>query len=687
MLFFVAIVLFIAFLPVSSLLFFIKNDAFTGYFPPKFFMSESLRDGYLPLWNPYINYGFPQYGDMSGGFWSPITWLIASTVGYTAYSFTLEVFFYLFVGAIGMYKLTAHFNIKKEICFVAAIVFMCCGYHAGHLQHFNWLSGSAFLPCCCVAYLQLVKLPSLKNVLLNVLLFYLFISSAHPGIIIGGIYFFLALALYLFFSNPTLFKKSNIVKKVLIPQIGFLLLLILVSLGMIIGYADIIPHFVRGTQNSFVKGLEDYTSLASWQSLLYPMASMKNDAWFVSDLSLRDAYIGLPLLLFFLLSLFRKKTGAQQFFVGIALFFFLLSTVDVIESLAAKILPLIGYVRLKGEFRIFSLLSMIIVAAIEADQFFREPKKYNSLIQKIIVGLMVLMGIISMWAVYMSITKSSFIHFRSEIMNQASFADSLKILLDRISFYDCFWIQSLFHIPILWAFFLSIKKNNLSLFVKLVVVDMIVATLLVVPFTGAGKARLQEVNALLQTSPKGIPMPLLQSIYLHDTLPTQQNEWIGSWTMYNKQIGSIKEVPYPIQLKNMKTFYADTSKQFKEKYFNNPFLFVKGKDTSIIQLNTYSPNQLELTIPDGSKGDELVFQQNYYPFWKANLNGKPINILVEGTNFMRIPLQVGSNDIILSFEPTLVKRMMLISAVVFAVLLLMLGILLFNPKSPSPSSL
>jgi hypothetical protein len=586
-----------------------------------------------------------------------------------------------------MYKLTAHFNIRKEISIAAAIVFMCCGYHVGHLQHFNWLSGSAFLPGCCVAYLQLVKTPSLKNVLLNVIMFYLFISSAHPGIMIGGIYFFIALALFLFFSNPTLFKKSNIVQKILVPQAGFLLLLLMVSLGMIVGYADIIPHFVRGTQNSFVIGLEDYTSMASWQSLLFPLTTMKNDTWFVSDLSLRDSYIGLTFLVFFLLSLFRKKTDVQQFFIYVALFFFLLSSVDLVETVASKILPLIGYVRLKGEFRIFSIFSMIIVAALEADRFFKQPKKSLNPIQNILWGMMILVVITSVWAVYMSITTSSFFHFRSAIVNQTSVADSLKTLLDHVSFYDCFWIHGLIHLPVLWAIQHALKTTNLSLLLKLVAVDMIVATLLVVPFTGAGKARLQAVNELLQTSPKGIPIPPLQSIYQNDTLPTFQNEWIGSWSMFNKQIGSIKEVPYPIQLKNRKALYEDSSRRNQKAYFCKPFLFVKGNDSCRLQLQTFSPNKLFVKINKAKVGDELVFQQIFYPHWKAIVNGKSAVIALEGTGFMRIPLEAGKNQVTLSFEPVLVKRMMLISAIVFALLLLILTILLLKPKSPSPSLL
>src|SRR5687768_12732894 len=88
-------VLFIAYLPVTSFLFYLKNDAFLNYFPPKFFMSESIHAGFLPLWNPYINYGIPQYADMNAGYWSPITWLVASTIGYNAYTFTIEAVCYI----------------------------------------------------------------------------------------------------------------------------------------------------------------------------------------------------------------------------------------------------------------------------------------------------------------------------------------------------------------------------------------------------------------------------------------------------------------------------------------------------------------------------------------------------------------------------------------------------------------
>ena len=195
------LILFVAYLPVSTFLFFIKNDAFSGYFPPKFFMSESLHAGHLPLWNPYINYGIPQYGDMSSGYWSPLTWLIAASVGYNAYTFTIEILIYILLGGIGMYKLCRFFNLQNKARLIAAAAYMCCGYYVGHLEHFNWLSGAAFLPWCVWGYLLLQQNLSAKNILQSAILFYLFISSAHPGITIGAFYFFIALSVFMFFKN------------------------------------------------------------------------------------------------------------------------------------------------------------------------------------------------------------------------------------------------------------------------------------------------------------------------------------------------------------------------------------------------------------------------------------------------------------------------------------------------------
>jgi hypothetical protein len=133
----------IAYLPVVSFQFAIKNDFFSAYFPLKYFLSESIQSGIFPLWNPFLNYGFPVYGDMSEAYWNPLTWLIASTVGYNPWTFTIEMILYILIACKGMYSLSGIWMNTVSIRQLTAVAYACSGFFVGHLQHFNWIAGAA----------------------------------------------------------------------------------------------------------------------------------------------------------------------------------------------------------------------------------------------------------------------------------------------------------------------------------------------------------------------------------------------------------------------------------------------------------------------------------------------------------------------------------------------------------------
>ena len=165
-------------------------------------MSESIQSGYLPLWNPYINFGLPQYGDMSSGFWSPVTWLIASTIGYTClYSFTIELLgstYWLpvpvcifFAGFMALRKL---FPLLQELRICAAVIWSAtCNISTGSVE-LHCFPGACGLN-------QFQKRFSLKNSTLAAILFYLLVSSSHPGIIIGSIVLFYCFIMFSYFRN------------------------------------------------------------------------------------------------------------------------------------------------------------------------------------------------------------------------------------------------------------------------------------------------------------------------------------------------------------------------------------------------------------------------------------------------------------------------------------------------------
>jgi hypothetical protein len=670
-LFFTAIVV-IAFLPVSSFLFFLKNDAFVGYFPPKFFMSESLHAGHLPLWNPYINFGFPQYGDMSGGYWSPITWLIASTVGYNAYTLTNELLLYILIGGMGMYKLANYFQLNKQVGWIAAVAFMCCGYNVGHLQHFNWLSGAAFLPWCCWAYLGLISNFSVKKILITTLLFYFFISSAHPGITISAVYFFVAFAVYAFFKNDNKFPLKERLIKFSTSHLLLLLLLLLLSAGLIAGYLDIIPYFLRGEKVSLPDSLLHPTNAQSWLSVLFPFATVKNDAFYHTDPSMRNCYFGLNLFLFFLLACFSKKNSWQIFLLVTGLLFALLSTGGIFKIFAYKFIPFIGFVRLNGEFRIFALLCFILIAAIELAKFIDQQKTFSGTIKWIyyFVEILVLSALI--FGLYKAIsTGESIVHKGTFILAQNGFAAKLKALIDAISFYDTFWIQGIIQLLLLWSIKWCLKNQQWNLLRKIAVADMVFACLINIPFTGVGKASVAQIQTILNHSPKGIPAPALQPIMLNDSSSLEQKFMIGDWSMYNKQIGTKLEVTYPIILKNSRAYFDKDAITGKENHLDKPFIF--GADSNIfsINLSAFSPQGIEVNV-NSNAASQLIIQQNYYPHWYYVNDKERKAMNAYETSFMSAPVSKGNNHIRIEFEPTIVKVTMLISAIVFCMYCLLL---------------
>ncbi|MDN3654985.1 hypothetical protein QWZ08_05075 [Ferruginibacter paludis] len=667
------IILLIAFLPISSFLFFLKNDAFAGYFPPKFFMSESIHAGHLPLWNPYINFGFPQYGDMSGGFWSPITWIIASTAGYNAYTLTLEVLFYILLGGIGMYKLTGFWNMDKRVREIAGVAFMCSGYIIGHLQHFNWISGAAFLPWCLWSYLSLLKQFSKNNFVLTVLLFYFLVSSAHPGIIISAIYFFSAVLVFYIINKKENINRTQQIKQLFLMHAGLLLLFVLLCAGMIAGYLDILPFFVRGEKISVTASLGNPTSFPSWISALLPLATVKNDNLYQTDISMRNNYFSLVLLLFFLQACFSKKNSWQKFLLIAGFLFAALSAGGIFKTFAYKFIPLIGYVRLNGEFGIFTLLCFIIVAAIQLNKFIQYKESFSVLIQSIYYTILFILIVCIFYGVYFAVNgKDSFVFILNSIALQHTLPDKLKTLLDAVSFNDTLWIQGSIQLIIWLGIKHSLKIHNFNLLRSLVVADLIIASLLNIPFTGVGKTSVASIQNLLSQSPKGIPVPILQPINKIDTLQVNVKEIIGDWSMYNKQIGVKEEVAYPIILKNMHAYFETNESNPRRNFLNYPFIFVEGSQNSDqVVIQSFSPDKIALRVL-ASNASNLILQQNYYPHWYFK-NGEHTGLVDSaGINFMKAPLNQGENNIEFNFEPTLVKRAMLLSAILFITLCLLL---------------
>ncbi len=651
------LVLIISYLPVSSFLFFIKNDAFNGYFPSKFFISESLNDGYLPLWNPYINYGLPQYSDMNSGFWSPITWLIAFTTGYNAYSFTIELLIYILLSGIGMNFMCMKLGLERKISLLAGVSYMCSGYMVGHLQHFNWISGAAFLPFS-VAYLNVLnKKLSTKNLLLAGIFLYLLIASSHPGILIGAFYFFIAFLAYLYFLKiPKVGLKkysTDFIKK----YAALLLIVIILSTGLILGYSEIIPFFTRGEKIADPYNLH-FLRIQNAISLLLPFSVMKNDAFFISDLSMRNLYIGLPFLVFFLYALVQKKSKLQKFLLYAGLFYVLISFHSPISRFINSSIPLFGYIRLKGEFVIFIIFGFNLLSAIELNKYVHSSDPLPNKLKIIWYLVSAFLIAITFWAVITILnTHSSVIYKLDKISSLDSTSLKLKYFVDNISFHDTIIIQGSIQIFIILLLGKSLLQRNTTLLFRIIVLDLVLATLLNVPFTGVGKASVAEVQTVLNKSPKGIVIPPLV-ISKADTISENETGLVGNWSFYNKTIGPEKKAFYPVELYTSAKIFNPVN-----NLNDRPLAFctsVKGCDEIIIK--EFTGNKITIDIRSADK-DTLVYRQSYYPNWVIIKNDKKEAPLKFKEAFLATEVHPGKTHLTFKFVPTHIKAGMLICAI------------------------
>lgn len=614
----------LAYLPVFLPFFHLKNDLITQNLPTRYFISESLRSGYFPWWNPYIHFGIPQYGDMNSGFWNPLLWLIAKLAGYNIWTITFEEMLYILIGGWGIYKLVRELSILKGVAILIGLSYMSCGYIAGHLQHFCWITGTAFFPWVCLYFLRINQNPVLKNFIIGSFAVFLFISSTHPGLIIGAGYFFVFSLVFLFIFRKT-YSRSLYQSKFWLINITFLVLSAIFSIVVITSDLDVLQFISRGTRVNVTQSLLNPTSFQCYLSLLFPL-SVNKSSFFATDISMRNVYVGLSSIgaLIFLSKYAKRKVLLVALLP--LLFFVLLSSGGIFKTIFYHALPLLGYVRLNGEFSYFVIIIILLLAAFSLQSFATDPN-FRILLKKSIRFMAILFIItIIVAGAFLVWQNSSIIH---QITPATDFKTSIKNIVDNLHFTDLLLVNAFIQ---LLTLFLLRRKYSHAKAIFFLSCNLIILTWLGLPFTALGMASKKEMNAKMTVLPHGL--------YAQELLPLNQTKFLDSslrndlWLLgcYSKKIGYPKEEPYPVQLNTTKKFFEDTS---LHNFINKQaFVFLSrdtaidsktNYDSSMISINKFGPGYLKLTVNNSDYGF-LIFLQNNYPYWEAWVNGKRIAV-------------------------------------------------------------
>jgi Bacterial membrane protein YfhO len=645
----------IVYWPLSLNYLSLKNDALVQYLAYRYHLSEALRHGYFPFWSPYLYTGFPIHADMQGEVWNPFVLFLSLVSKYDMTILQFEVLTYLFIAAIGMYRLIKFLGLSRATAICCAVSFMCCGYMTDSISVIPWIPSAAFIPFVLLYFLRSLRSIQLSDAIKFSLSLSLMFLCGYPSFFIFlnyivGFIFFLWLICQV--RNGS---KQSALKVFLHLGLAYILFLIVCS-PAIISYYEFLPYYSRGSGISYQKAIVNPFHPFSAITYLLPGTGNKMDS-LPTDLSMRNAYIGLFVFLFFLISL-KKLNRFKSSILFFTLFSFLFSLGDLtpIQKFSYDVLPLIRTFRHPGTIRIFTSVGMILLASYPLDAFLERNEEKK--IRWLCYGVLVLF-IAS--AIYFLSSGS----LPGNIKTFGLHPSTLKQYFYGISFEQLTAIVSLVQIIFIAAFLFFQRRKPFSKnsFLLLFILNSVAFAWMAMPSI-VSQYRTSEVNKYIHSFPDGYPMPDVNApvgseVYSDSILISPH----GYDNFYNKKITIQDHIITPTLNSDYYQFLESKTLRWQLKGY--PFVYVANdsgvRRTALIKLLKFSPNNFLFEVSSETAGKLNLFQQ-YNHNWHVVINKQSVAVQKSNIAFMSVNLPAGQSLIEWKYQPKEVYAAMILSA-------------------------
>jgi hypothetical protein len=131
----------------------LSGDNLIQNFPLRAFTGVLLRQGHLPLWNPFIWSGSPLLGGMNAGSFFPLTFLFIVVPPVGAWVLNMTAVYW--VAGLGTYWLLRQYGMRPLAGFLGAAVYAYSGAMLGQMVHLGIIQGMALMPVIVLAILKI----------------------------------------------------------------------------------------------------------------------------------------------------------------------------------------------------------------------------------------------------------------------------------------------------------------------------------------------------------------------------------------------------------------------------------------------------------------------------------------------------------------------------------------------------
>ena len=131
----------------------ITGDNLIQNFPLRALSGEQMRQGHLPLWDPYIWSGSPLLGGLNAGSFYPFTFVFAVLPPVGAWVFNLVGVYW--AGGLGLYALARQYRLRPLPSLLGALTYAFSGAMSGQIVHIGVIQGMGWVPLLVLAELRL----------------------------------------------------------------------------------------------------------------------------------------------------------------------------------------------------------------------------------------------------------------------------------------------------------------------------------------------------------------------------------------------------------------------------------------------------------------------------------------------------------------------------------------------------
>ncbi len=668
----------VAFFPVVMNSHPVKWDMIACFYPWRFHIGECLQNGQLPWWNPYQDLGYPIHADPSSGAWYPMVWLLGSTVGYGIWTIGFELWIHVFFAGVGMYFLAKMLKFDARFALIAGIAYMLSGFFIGNAQHLPYIISACWLPYVLAFYLRMREQKGWQDAVKAGLFLFLMITGGYPAITI--ILFYLLL---IFFGITALKfwreKDFGNLFRFIGRNVLFTGTTVLTSAVMLLSVVVVSPYLSRLGNFELQQALFSPFSPQSFFSFILPYSTTATIPWFDSDLSMRNGYFGLLLLLFFVLGTFRKKPIELRIFFWFGIFCLSAAVGEYfpVREFLFRYVPMMNVFRFPSVFRLFFILGAVLSGVWTLQHYLINDKR-----EKRTVFIALGISICAMIAVVVSFRLQGFLAM-GDFLKLGIFSFNTGATFAQLAVF-----QAAIQVVILGVglmLFWKVKNTNVRIvsIIALIATDLLIAATLNGPATlYYGEVEAKEAQANVDKYAKGFPKQQNISIDSSGHLPGIGAPYWQNQQTFQKQISAEGYNSFSF------TSYEELESDFPELYSSvkkchlvtlsdrllphavgdsiqpGDQFIVFGSDRypgiyacslgDTAQLVSYGPNEFNVSA-SVKKPCLLTLHQKEFADWRAFINGKESPILVSNMNFMTVELPAGKSTIRFVYDNTLVR--------------------------------